>query len=214
MNAPYANPVWESALHMITYPMGIWARDLAHCNVVYCIQGLFLYTYPDILRHWNVVISEFWRFWSEFWRFWSEFWRFWSEFWWFWSGFWWFCCEFWRFWPEFLLILTRVLAFHRTFEDICLKLWNFWGNHGINHIDRQPKCRKIWVLPFSDLSFGKKYLSFEKLSEFWNFQWSEFWRRRTKKTPGYGPSIKDVRSKLWLFDPFPPCPSYDVTVTT
>ena len=29
-----------------------------------------------------------------------------------------------------------------------------------------------------------------------------------------GPSIKDVRSKLGLFDPLPPCPSYDVTVTT
>ena len=29
-----------------------------------------------------------------------------------------------------------------------------------------------------------------------------------------GPSIKDVRSKLGLFDPSPPCPSYDVTVTT
>ena len=29
-----------------------------------------------------------------------------------------------------------------------------------------------------------------------------------------GPSRKDVRSKLGLFDPLPPCPSYDVTVTT
>ena len=31
---------------------------------------------------------------------------------------------------------------------------------------------------------------------------------------GWGPSIKDIRSKLGLFDPLPPCPSYDVTVTT
>ena len=118
-----------------------------------------MYTYPDILRHWNVVISEFWRFWSEFWRFWSEFWRFWSEFWWFW-------CEFWRFWPEFFVNFDLSFGFLMTFGDFCLKFGEFWGNHSIISIDTQSKCRKIWVLPFSDLSFGKKiwvlknYLSF------------------------------------------------------
>ena len=53
-----------------------------------------------------------------------------------------------------------------TFGDFCLKFGEFWGNHSIISIDTQSKCRKIWVLPFSDLSFGKKiwvlknYLSF------------------------------------------------------
>ena len=116
-----------------------------------CPQGLFLYTYPDILRHWNVVISEFWRFWSEFWRFWSEFW--------------WFYVSSEDFDLSFFVNFDLSFGFLMTFGDFCLIFGEFWGNHSIISIDTQSKCRKIWVLPFSDLSFGKK------ISEFWKIIW-------------------------------------------
>ena len=39
-------------------------------------------------------------------------------------------------------------------------------------------------------------------------------QHRVRHVFAIGPSIKYVRSKLGLFDPLPPCPRYDVTVTT
>ena len=63
---------------------------------------------------------------------------------------------------------------------------------------------------------------FRTVSEvLFSFQWNrlewiaaDFEAGMFLRLPTKGAAIKDVRSKLGFFDHSPPCPSYDVTVTT
>ena len=134
------------------------------------MQGLFLYTYVDIVRQRNVVISEFWAIWSEFWIFWSEFLIFWSEFWTIWSEFW--SCRFefwgnqiqnWRNNSDFLVVRFLLCPFIVAIEFMQI-LKN--GYQTMKICNALRKCRKIWVLRFLDLSFEEIIWVMEKLAEF------------------------------------------------